>query len=486
MSFNQQIVAGVRWTTAARLTNQILKLVLGIILARLLSPAEFGLMGMLLIFIGFAIQFSELGFGDALVQKKEIDESHRSSVFWFNLVVGLALTGGFAAAAPLFSWWFGEPSLIPLARVASLGFLFSASAIVQRKMYERSLSFGRVALVDVLATLTSGVVGITAAFNGLGVWALIIQLLSLSGLTSLGLWVGSPWYPRFIYRTQAIRDLWVFSINLTGFRFFNYWVRNFDNFIIGSFIGTGALGVYSRAYTTMLQPMTQVVGGIGQVMFPAFSKIQDDPAHMKRLWLSTNRIIGFLTFPMFIGLFVVAEPFVLGVLGPQWSEVAPVLQILCCAGFFQPVASTTGWLFRSLGKTGLMLRWQIVFGIMTCVAMGIGAAFFGIYGVSAGYAITILLIIYPAISVPAGLIDITFVEWLKNIGRSILLAVFMGGVVAAARWGLPIEAPLLDLGVSIVIGVIVYVGSAALVREPAFRESSRVVLRMMGRSAPTQ
>lgn len=481
MSIAERAISGIRWTASAKIVNQLMKVVLGLILARLLSPVEFGLMGMMMIFLGFMTQFAEFGFGDALVQREDITEHHRSSVFWLNCALGVALAAAFAAGAPLLAWFFSQAELIPLARVSSLGFVFGALSIVQRSLYMRRMQFRRLAVVEMGATAVSGCVGVLMAIQGFGVWSLVAQQVGRSGLLTLGFWLGSPWWPSFQFSRQAIWDLWGYSIHLFGFQVFNYWVRNLDNLLVGRFLGTSALGVYTRAYATMMLPLQQVVGGITQVMFPALSRLQGDRARVKRVWLRANRIIAFLTFPMYTGLLVVSEPFVLGVLGSQWLEVVPVLQVLCVAGFFQPVASTAGWLFRGLGATDVQFRWSLGYGLLLFVALGVGVRF-GVLGVAIAYTLRNLVILYPSIVIPGRLIDLTFVEWGRACVGPGLLSVVMALVVFAVRMTVVWPHVLVDLAVSVAVGAAVYLLGASLLRLSALKDALAMVRRLLGRS----
>ena len=236
------------------------------------------------------------------------------------------------------------------------------------------------------ATVISGVVAITAALMGLGVWSLVVQALTLSSTRAVLLWIASDWRPRWILDRRAIRDLWGFSSNLAGFNALNYWVRNADNFLVGKFVGPAGLGIYGRAYNLMLMPLAQISWVLSRVMFPVLSRMQSDTARVKQGYLRAIGVIGLVTFPIVTGLFAVAEPFVLTVFGPRWESMVPIVQILCLAGLSQSVGTTTGWIYQSQGRTDWMFRWGLASSAVTLVAFGIGILW-GVTGVATAYAV---------------------------------------------------------------------------------------------------
>ena len=368
-----------------------------VILARLLSPEDFGLLGMILVFTGIAKLFSELGFGAALIQKTELEEGHLSSVFWLNIAVGLILTILVYMSAPWVASFYNEPRLILLVRAISISFVIAGFGVVQKAMMTRKMQFKLLAIIQLLSVFITGIITVLMAFSGYGVWSLVVQLISVSFLGVVFLWLLGEWRPKFIFKAAALKDMISFSANLLGAQLLNYGVRNFDYLLIGRYVGSSGLGVYTLAYKFMLLPINQVSRIIGRVMFPALSQIQDDNQRIKRIYLRANRVIGLLTIPLMFGMIVVARPLVLTIVGPNWEAVIPVLQILCLVGIKQPVGSTTGWLYQAKGRTDLMLRWNFISMAITIAAFIIGIRW-GIIGVATAYAIRSYLIWYPAIT----------------------------------------------------------------------------------------
>lgn len=433
--------------------RRVLDFVITAILAHLLTPVEFGLVAMVTVFTSFVGVFTDAGFRAALVQRQELTEDHLSSVFWTNLAVGIALTGLAVLAAPQVAAFYEEPILRPLTMLIGVNFLIGAFPVVHLAMVQREMDFRALGMVEIMAVLTAGAVAIPMALSGFGVWSLAAQMLVYAFAFAVGLWIVHGWRPRRRFVSRAVGDLLGFSGNLLGFNVFNYWIRTADDLLVGKFVGSAGLGVYTRAYATMLLPTGDISGIVGQAMFPALSRIQDDLERVKAVYLQANRVIGLLTIPAMCGLFVVARPFVLSVFGSQWEAVVPVLQVLCFVGVKQPIGSTTGWIYQSQGRTDLQLRWGLFAGVVTLAAFGVGIIW-GVMGVAVAYVVRSYLLWYPAIEIPGRLVGISFGEFVGNVapvfGCSVLMAAATWGVggLLPGTWG-----PWPTLVVQVVTGV---------------------------------
>jgi len=368
MALKDDILEGVAWKTVAQTVGEGASMLFTILLVRLLTPEDFGLFGMILVFTDFAQSFGRLGFGAALVQRKELSEAHRSSVFWLNIGAGLVLAGAVAGAAPLIALFYGEPRLVEITIVVSLNFILTSLVIVQRSLQKRKMNFDILAYVKFASIFASGLVGVGMALTDYGVWSLVGKVLTSTAVTGVALWVLSNWRPRWLFDWSALKELLDFSAHTFGFQIYNFWAGKADDVLVGKYIGSFGLGIYTRAYETMLIPVQQITSTLSDVMFPALSKIQDEKDRVRRLYLRAISAIGLVTIPLMLLLLVVTDSFVLAVFGPKWSGVIPVLQILCLAGVILPIASTVGWIFRSQGRAD----WQFYWGLFgTSVTLGL-------------------------------------------------------------------------------------------------------------------
>jgi len=311
---------------------QFVALVVSVILTRLLSPQDFGLVGMVLVFTNFASVFADMGFGVALVQKLDVTQHHKNAVFWISIVIGAVTTLIMAAAAPLIASFYNVPEVQPLAVAISLIFFINAFATVKVALLQKAMDFRKIAAAQLTSTVISGLVALYLAFSGFGVWSLVAMYIASAIVNVAVLWMITPWRPDFSLQWHALKDLSKFTLNLLGFSVFNYWTRNGDNLLVGRFVGSAALGIYARSYQILLLPVSQVSGVITNVMFPAFSAIQKDVERVKDMYLKSISVISLVTFPLTLGLLVVSQSFVLALFGDKWAEMVPILQVFCLLG----------------------------------------------------------------------------------------------------------------------------------------------------------
>jgi O-antigen/teichoic acid export membrane protein len=362
---------------------------------------------MVLIFSGFASLFNEMGFRAALIQKQDVNEGHFSSVFWFNIIVSILLMLLMTLSAPLIADFFKKTELAQLVRLLSLTFLIGSPVIVMRAQFAKELNFRGLSIIQLIAAAASGVLGVSLALLGYGVYALVGQLLGSAACYTILIWVYSDWRPRWLFSWSAIRELMGFSIGVIGGNSLNYWVRNADKLLIGKFLGAANLGLYSMAYTIMSLPMSQITTVLAKVMFPTLSVIQAHRGRTRMIYLRSIAVIGLLAFPAMLGLIVVADDFVIAIFGEQWQEMIPTLRLLCLGGLLQSVNSTVGWIYKSQGRSDIQFWWILFNGILTFIAVGIGINW-GINGVAIAYAVRIFLTTWLNFYIPGRLINMSF------------------------------------------------------------------------------
>jgi PST family polysaccharide transporter len=420
-----KVIKGIGWSLVSRVGRQSVQVLLSILLARLLKPEDFGLLGMITVFIGFANVFLDMGFGSALIQKKEVEKDHYNSIFWINLIAGITLAFIFFIASPFIANFYGEPTLNQLTKFISLSFIIGSLGIVQTSILKKSLLFKRLAIVEVGALILSGILGIISALIGLGVWSLAIQTVSLSFFTVIILWFINDWRPAFSFKRSYVKDLLGFSSNLLGFNSFNYWIRNIDNLLVGKILGTAALGIYSNAYRILLAPIYLISYTIGQVLFPAFSTIQENKEEIARLYLKMTGVIALITFPMMTLLFVLSDHFVLGLFGENWIEMIPILRVFSIVGILQSIGTINGNLYLSEGRTELQFKVGLVVGLLGISAIVIGLRW-GIIGIAIAYGIATTILFYPTLNIAVSLVGLKAMDVLKNFLGIIVCTIIMG------------------------------------------------------------
>ncbi|MAT96899.1 MAG: colanic acid exporter [Anaerolineaceae bacterium] len=475
-SLRQNTISGIGWSVISRVGRQSFQFVFQVILARILLPDAFGLVGMITVFVGFANIFMDLGFGSALIQKQDADEDHYSSIFWLNVAAGLSLMLIFVAASPLIARFYNQPDLIPLTIVSSINFFVGSFSVIHISLLKKELNFKKLAAAELSAVIVSGVFAVLMAWFGWGVWSLVLQSVLLTTITAVLLWIFNDWRPNWRFRWSSVKDLLGFSANLLGFTSFNYWIRNADNLLIGRFLGTLALGIYSYSYSIMLLPLSLVSRTISDVMFPALSSIQDDKPRIARIYLSMTRAIALVTFPMMVGLWVVTERFVLVIFGTQWLGMVPILKVFSIIGLIQSIGTLNGNLYLSQGRSDLQFKVGLVIGTLGVGSILIGLRW-GIEGVAIAYGIFSVLVVYPSIHIAVSLVDLTFIKVAENLLSITLCSWIMAFFVWGIGQFLPPEWPdWLNLLIQVFTGSIIYFGLIHFLNIQAYYELRKMLV----------
>ena len=473
MNLTTKTVKGVGWSGVSQIARLLINLGVTAILARLLTPNDFGLLAMVVVFTNFVMIFRDFGLTAALIQRKEIIEEHLSSCFWINILVGFLLTLIFVVLAPLISHFYSEVRLNRIIMILASTFFISSFGIVQGALFTREMNFKSLAIVEISAIVISGTTAIVLAFSGFGVWSLIWQQITSNLVRVFFLWIISNWKPKFMFRWQRVKELLGFGLNLTGFNFINYFNRNLDSLLIGRFLGSAPLGFYNLAYRLLLFPLGNISSVIGRVMFPSLSMIQDDKNKVCYAYIKATRYIAVITFPLMIGLFVVAPQFIRVVFGLQWERTIFLIQILALVGLGQAIGSTVGWIYQSQGRTDIMFRWGLFSVTIVTTAFIIGLRG-NIEGVTIAYAIATLILVYPNFAIPFKLIDLK-VGFFVNQFKSIFLAtVGMGGIVFILRYFMETilgENDLVILIATIITGILSYAFLLYLLEKNLYKEA---------------
>ena len=376
-----RVMRGLVWVGASQAGGVVTRAIVAIFIARLLTPDEYGLAALALVFASLVMVFSDLALGAALIQRKTLSAVDKDTAFWTTMGAGVIFTVlGAALSGPIASL-YGQPDAQPLLLVLSLSFLVSALGATQQNLMLREMDFKRVEVLPMIAALFGGFAAVIAAFYGAGAWAIIVQQVVTVIMTTILVWMRSEWRPRFAFSGASLRDLGGFSAYMLGQRILWYVQVNGDRFLIGRFLGTSALGIYAVAYNTMLVPASKLGGPLQRVFSPAFSRIQDEPARIAATWARVARLLAFVTVPALGGLVVVAPDFVPLVLGSHWEAAVPVVQILAWVGIVQAIQVINMDILLARGRSRTMFRLAIVVTSAHMVAFVVGLQW-GIIGVS--------------------------------------------------------------------------------------------------------
>jgi PST family polysaccharide transporter len=454
---------GLSWSLVSGAGGQGIQFVLMLVLARMLSPNDFGLFAMASVFTGFCILLTDLGITAAVVQAPKPTTKYLSSAWWLNAVSGLGIAAVIVAVAPLLARLYGEPRLTHILDVLALGFVLSLGAVHQGVL-ERHLRFSALAKIELTAISFGAAAAVLTALAGGGPWSIVVGSLVRTVVASAGLLLVVPWLPSRDVGREELARLWAFGGRLTGFATANYWSRNFDNFLIGRQLGADALGIYSRAYTLMFVPISQITQIIGRVMYPSLAAIQLDTDRIRRTYIRANQSIALVIFP--IGVFTATYPRqIVGVLlGPEWREAAPLLQILALSSLPQAIGVGVAWIYQARARTDLLFKWGLATSASTVVAFLIGIHW-GTEGVAWAWTIRAYLLALPSLWLAGSLIDMRALAVPIATWRATVAATVSGFGARLALHPRQTGSPLWLLGLALLYGAL-YVAFLHLLRDP--------------------
>jgi O-antigen/teichoic acid export membrane protein len=473
---------GLVWVGASQVGLQLTRAAVAIAVARMLTPEEYGLAALALVFSSLVLVFSDLALGAALIQRKTLSAVDRDTAFWvtaasgvFFSVVGVALAGPIAAL-------YGEPDAAPLLAVLSATFFIAAIGAPQQSLMIRDMDFRRVEMLPMAGAVGGGIAGVTIAALDGGAWAIITQYVVGTLLTTGLVWLRSSWRPRLAFSFASLRDLGGFSIYMLGHRMLYYVQMNGDRFLIGRFLGTSALGVYAVAYNTMLVPASKIGGPLQRVFSPAFSRIQDEPERIAAMWARVTRLMAAVSVPALAGLVVVAPDFVPVVLGDHWADAVPVVQILAWVGIVQALQTLNSDILMARDRTRTMFRFSIVVTAGHLIAFSLGLQW-GVVAVAAAYAISTTLIEPYQTVLAARALGVSPMVFFRSIAGVFQAALGMCAAVLLVR------VTLVDAGAGELVRLVACVGAGAFVylglclwRVPELTDEVRALLRRRRRS----
>jgi O-antigen/teichoic acid export membrane protein len=373
------------WQLMGRGTLQLSQMLVVVLLARLLTPHEYGIAGMVLVAISLEPLLAGTGLASVLVQRPVITEMDKSTVFWTNAAVGLLACLVGVAVSPLVADFYGSAQVGPLFAAVSVVFLVSSLSSVQANLLIREMNFRSLELRTMAATLVGAVVAIAIAAEGGGAWALIAQQLAVYSVSLMLLTGFSRWRPRLMYSRESLRELRSFGGGVSGTILMNQLTQNTDNVLIGRFLGASALGLYTFGYSLIMLPVSRIASPLVQVLYPVFSRVQHERPRLSSLWLRSLRIMVAITMPAMLGLIVVAPEMVDVVFGQRWHDATPVIQILSAVGLAIGIQSLNGILLQALGRTRLLFRYSCVLFVAGLISFVIGLHW-GIVGVAGCFA----------------------------------------------------------------------------------------------------
>lgn len=457
-SLKNKTAKGVVWSALERFSVQGVMFIVMVIMARLLTPKDYGLVGMLTVFIAISQTLIDSGFSQALIRKQNRTEVDNSTVFYFNIGVGIVLYLLLFVCAPLISDFYNEPQLTPITRVIGLSVIFNSLAVVQRALLTIKIDFRTQAKASLIAAIISGIVGITMAYSGYGVWSIVVQQLLNISINTILLWYLSHWTPVWTYSWVSFRELFSFGSKLLASGLLDTLYRNIYLIVIGKVFKASDLGYYTRAQQFGDFPSSNITGILQRVTYPVLCTIQNDDARLASVYRRFLKLSAFVIFPLMTGLAAVSKPTILFFLKEQWLFTATLLQILCFSMMWYPIHAINLNLLQVKGRSDLFLKleiWKKVMGVaVLCITIPLGLIVM-CYGSIVSSMIGLIINTYYT----GKLINVGYFRQMQDLFPTLLLSITMGAIVYFTIDLLSVP-PILQLIIGVIEGVVIYAAAA--------------------------
>lgn len=460
-----KVMLSLFWKLMERGGTQGIQFLVQIVLARLISPEEFGTISLVMVFINLAQVFVQSGFNTALIQKRDADEKDFSSIFYLSLFIAGILYIILYLTAPAIADFYGNDILTPVLRALGLILFTGAFNSIQNAYVARNLLFKKLFKSSLGAIVLSGVLGIVAAYQGLGVWALVIQqIVNQVGITII-MWFTVKWRPHLIFSLERVKQLFNFGSKLLASSLLDTLYLDIRTLLIGRIYSASALGYYNRGEQFPKLIVSNINGAIQSVMLPTLSSFQDDKDRIKRMMRRSIVTSSFLVFPMMIGILAIAGPLVSVVLTDKWLPSVPFVRIFCVSYMFMPIHTANLQAINAIGRSDIFLKLEVIKKTLGLIILGVSLPF-GVYGIAIGQVMSNIVASFVNAYPSKKLLNYSYSEQLFDLFPSLMLSFMMGGVVYLVSY-LPISMlPMLLL--QTIVGFIIYLVLSLLTKNESF------------------
>jgi O-antigen/teichoic acid export membrane protein len=447
-------------TVAAQAMTTLIQMVSVIVLARILTPDDYGTITMVTAVTGFIDLFRELGLSSATIRTRGITHDQVSNLFWINTGLGAAITLVIAASGPVMAWFYHKPQLIPIAASLSLTSVLSSLGTQHRALINRDMRFASLAVIRVSALLAGFLAALAVALAGGTYWALVANNLVIAVWSTAGVWKASGFRPGRFKKKIGLRPLLHFGANVAGADILTYFQRNTDNVLIGRAWGAGELGLYNKAYSLLMLPITNLRYPLNTVAYPALSRLQDEPAAFRAFFSKYCALLAFVTMPIVAFLFASSAHVIRLFLGPRWIGASELFSILAVVSFIQAPAGLKTTVQTAMGRGRRLFRLSFISTAAAITAFAIGLRW-GAKGVAIGYGVSTYLILHPTLVYAFRDTPVRPADFYRSVLKPAVAAIAMGAtlVLAEGRLKALSDAPLLALmfclGAAIYFGIFV-------------------------------
>lgn len=465
-SVKNKAVKGVMWSAIERFSVQFVQLIIQILIARILSPDDFGIIGMIAIFIAIAQSFIDSGFSNALIRKRDRTDIDNSTVFYFNIVVGAVFYLLLYLCAPAIAKFYNTPILVPVTRIVGLGVIFNSLAVVQRANLTAKVDFKTQAKASLISVIISGGCGLSLAYKGFGVWSLVAQTLLNGGCNTIFLWIFAKWYPKWVFSWKSFREMFSFGSKLLLSGLMDTLYKNIYTIVIGKFYSAGDLGYFTKANQLASFPSSNITGILQRVTYPLLCENQGNKEVLRTRYRTFLRLSAYVVFPLMVGLAVLAEPLIETLLTDKWIAAVPLLQLLCLSMMWYPIHAINLNLLQVQGRSDLFLRLEVIKKIVgvsiLCITIPMGVVWMCVGKI----VVTIIALIINT-HYTGKLIGLGFLKQMRDLLPSLVYSFLMGAAVMLIT--MVVDNNILQIIIGIAVGVVVYFVMSKITRSEEYK-----------------
>lgn len=460
------------WKFLERSGAQVITFIVTIILARLLLPEEYGVIALITIFINICNVIVDGGLNTALIQKQHADDKDFSTIFYFSLLTAFGLYGILFLCAPYVSLFYNIPILTDVLRVLGINLLFFAVNSIQRAYVAKHMLFSKLCYSSLIAALVSGTLGIVSAYNGYGVWALVIQSVSVNLLSCIIMWVTIKWRPVLTFAFERFLSLFDFGWKIFLANLITVVFVEIRKVFIGRLYSPSDLAYYDKGEQFPSLIMNNLFTSMQTVLLPTFSAYQDDKTKVKNMMRRSTKLSCFIIYPLMVGLIVVAEPLVRLLLTDKWIAIVPFIQIMCIANFFRPITISNWEAIKALGYSGITLKLEVIKKIADVIIL-LFTLKLGVHAIAWGVVLFNFICIFINLAPTVKLLNYKILEQLRDAIPSLLLSILMGCIIYLFK--LIIVSDLTLLIIQVISGILVYIFLCFIFKEESFTYTLKLV-----------
>ena len=466
-NLKHKAATGIIWTAVQKYSTMAIGFISSIILARLLTPADYGAIGMLAIFMSLAEVFIDAGFGSALIQKKNPTQTDYSTVFYFNIGMAVILYAILFLAAPTIANFYRMPILSKVLRVQGLILFIYAFNIIQRNQIRKNLRFKKLSTISIITSVVALCVTIIMAYKGFGVWALVTQNFIGALIPCVFFWITTDWHPTWEYSWKSFRELFSFGLFMFLTHLFTTFSQRITGLLIGRWYDPGTMGYYSKASETSKQATLSISGVMIQTTYPLYSAVQDDKERLINIVKRITSTLAYITIPILCILILIAKPLFIFLFSERWLPSVPYFQILCIGGMAGCLQSVNQQTIAAIGKSKVFFAWTIVKDSMGILLQIGGLIIGGLYGLLVGKVLSSWFSYFVNIALVSKYIGYKYYRQLLDLSPSFIVSFIAAGI--SYLCGLYLNSGLyLDALIKVVIFGIIYVGWSLLFKPEAY------------------